>query len=109
MKVQVFGDLGAQASLDISLRQQADMLDNFTKTISQLQVRTQLVDSSLGIINLAALQVQNLAFQTPSQPTQRQEVVSPAEPPPRAHAARPAAPAPLLPDIPLATPTRIVS
>lgn len=79
MKAQVFGDLGAQATLDISLHQQADMLDNFTKTISQLQVRTQLVDSSLGIINTAALNVQNLAFQTPSQPTQRQEVVSLAQ------------------------------
>jgi flagellar hook-associated protein 3 FlgL len=78
-KTQVFGDLGAQASPDISLRQQADVVNNFQNSISQLQVRTSLVDSSLGIINAAALGVQNSAFQTPSFPEQRADLVNAAK------------------------------
>ena len=76
---QVYGGLGAQASLDISLRQQADSLNDLQNTISQLTVRTGLVDSSLGIINSAALGVQNEAFQTPSFPTQRTDLVNAAQ------------------------------
>src|SRR5262249_29508693 len=77
-KTQVYGDLGAQASPDISLRQQADVINDFQNTISQLQVRTGLVDTSLGIINSAALAVQNSAFQTPSFPEQRADLVNSA-------------------------------
>ncbi|HZS81981.1 MAG TPA: flagellin [Stellaceae bacterium] len=77
-KAQVFGDLGAQASLDINLRQQADVIDDFNNTISQLQVRTKLIESSLNIIHDSALNVQNLAFVS-NQPSQRIEVVSSAQ------------------------------
>ena len=76
---QVFGDLGNQASLDISLRQQADMLDNFKQNISQIQVRTSMLDQTLSIIHDTALSVQNEAFQQPSFPPQRQNLVSAAQ------------------------------
>ncbi len=76
---QVYGDLGAQASLDISLRQQADSINDMQNSISQLTVRSSLVDSSLVIINDSALTVQNEAFETPSFPTQRQDLVSSAQ------------------------------
>src|SRR5437899_2760070 len=78
-KTQVYGDLGPQASPDISLRQQADVINNMQNTISQLQVRTGLADTSLGIINSTALAIKNEAFQTPSFATQRQDLVSGAQ------------------------------
>lgn len=78
-KAQVFGDLGSQSALDISLRQQADTIDDYKKSIGQLQVRTGLMDTALGIIHDSALAVQNEAFQTPSFPTQRQDLVSSAK------------------------------
>ena len=78
-KTQVYGDLGAQASSDISLRQQADVVNDLQNTISQLQVRTGLVDTSLGIINATALAVKNSAFQTPSFPEQRADLVNAAK------------------------------
>lgn len=78
-KTQVFGDLGSQASVDISLRQQANSLSDLQNTVSQLTVRTSLVDSSLGIINSSALAVQNQAFQAPTFPTQRQDLVNAAQ------------------------------
>jgi flagellar hook-associated protein 3 FlgL len=78
-KAQVFGDLGTQASLDINLRQQADVVNDFKNSVSQVQVRTGLVDTSLGIINTTALAVKNEAFQTPTFPTQRIDLVSAAK------------------------------
>ena len=50
-KAQVYGDLGSQALLDINLRQQANVVNNLKNSVSQVQVRTSLVDTSLGIIN----------------------------------------------------------
>jgi hypothetical protein len=47
-KAQVYGDLGAQASLDISLRQQADVINDLKDSVSQVKVRTGLVDTNLG-------------------------------------------------------------
>jgi flagellar hook-associated protein 3 FlgL len=76
---QVYSGLGAQASLDISLRQQADTINDLQNTVSQLTVRTSLVDKSLLIVNDAALAVQNEAFQTPSFPTQRADLVNAAQ------------------------------
>ena len=78
-KSQRYGDLGAQATLDISLRNQATLIDNFKKSISDLTVRTSLVDKTLGIINDTALGVQNLAFSTPTFPAQRQNLVASAK------------------------------
>jgi flagellar hook-associated protein 3 FlgL len=76
---QVYGDLGAQAPLDISLHQQANSINDLQNSISQLTVRSGLVDTSLGIINSAALAVQNEAFATPSFPTQRVDLVNAAQ------------------------------
>jgi flagellar hook-associated protein 3 FlgL len=76
---QVIGDLGAQSSLDISLRQQVDQVDTLNKGISQLQVRTGLVDKSLSIINDTALAVQNQAFAQPQFAPQRLALVSAAQ------------------------------
>src|SRR5216683_1470936 len=43
-KTQVYGDLGTQATLDINLRNQATLVDNFKKNISELSIRTSLMD-----------------------------------------------------------------
>ena len=76
---QDYGGLGAQASLDINLHQQASDLNTYNQTISILQGQTGLVDSSLGIINSTALNVQDLAFQTPATASSRQNLVSQAQ------------------------------
>jgi flagellar hook-associated protein 3 FlgL len=78
-KAQVYGDLGSQASLDISLRQQADALNDLKNTVSQVKVRTGLVDTNLGLIHDAALTIQNSAFQTPTFPDQRIDLVTSAK------------------------------
>jgi flagellar hook-associated protein 3 FlgL len=78
-KTQRYGDLGAQAPLDISLRNQATLIDNFKKSISEISVRTSLIDKSLVIIHDTALAVQNQAFASPSFPAQRQNVVAAAK------------------------------
>src|SRR5258708_6810490 len=54
-KAQVYGDLGSQASLDISLRNQATVVDDYKKNIGPLTIRTNLIDKSLVIINDSAL------------------------------------------------------
>src|SRR5260221_7386851 len=78
-KTQRYGDLGAQAPLDISLRNQATLIDNFKKSISEISVRTSLIDKSLVIIHDTALAVQNQAFASPSFPAQRQNIVAAAK------------------------------
>jgi flagellar hook-associated protein 3 FlgL len=78
-KAQRYGNLGAQAPLDISLRNQATSIDNFNKNISDLSVRTSLIDKNLLIIHDTALAVQNQAFQSPSFPALRQNIVEAAK------------------------------
>jgi flagellar hook-associated protein 3 FlgL len=76
---QVYSGLGSQASLDINLHDQATQISDFNDTISQLQVRASLVDSSLGIINAAATTVQNLSFASPQVSANRINLVSQAQ------------------------------
>jgi flagellar hook-associated protein 3 FlgL len=78
-KTQRYGDLGSQISLDINLHNQATEIDNYTKTISQLQVRSALVDSSLSIIHDSAVNVQNLSFASPQVSAGRINLVSQAK------------------------------
>jgi flagellar hook-associated protein 3 FlgL len=78
-KTQRYGDLGAQAPLDISLRNQATVIDNYKKNISDLSVRTSLIDKNLVIIHDTALAVQNQAFSSPSFTAQRQNIVEAAK------------------------------
>jgi flagellar hook-associated protein 3 FlgL len=78
-KTQRYGDLGSQASLDINLHNQATQIDDYTKTITQLQGRTGLVDSSLSIINDTAVNVQNLSFATPQVSAGRMNLVAQAK------------------------------
>jgi flagellar hook-associated protein 3 FlgL len=78
-KTQVYGDLGSQTSLDINLHNQATQVNDYTNTISQLQVRTGLVDSSLSIIHDAASTVQNLSFASPQVSANRINLVSQAK------------------------------
>jgi flagellar hook-associated protein 3 FlgL len=78
-KTQRYGDLGAEAPLDISLRNQATMIDNFKTNIGDLAVRTSLIDKNLVIIHDTALSVQNLAFSSPSFSAQRENIVEAAK------------------------------
>jgi flagellar hook-associated protein 3 FlgL len=78
-KTQRYGDLGAEAPLDISLRNQATMIDNFKTNISDLSVRTSLIDKNLVIIHDTALAVQNMAFASPSFSAQRENIVEAAK------------------------------
>ncbi len=78
-KTQRYGDLGAQATLSISLRNQANLLDNYKKNISNLSIRTGLIDQSLVTIHDTALAVQNQAFATPSFTAQRINIVAAAK------------------------------
>jgi flagellar hook-associated protein 3 FlgL len=78
-KTQRYGDLGAQTTLDISLRNQATVLDNYKKNISEVSIRTSLIDKSLVIIHDAALAVQNQGFASPSFTAQRQNLVEAAK------------------------------
>jgi flagellar hook-associated protein 3 FlgL len=78
-KTQRYGDLGAQATLSISLRNQANQLDNFKKNIGNLSVRTGMIDQSLSIIHDTALAVQNQAFASPSFSAQRINIVASAK------------------------------
>jgi flagellar hook-associated protein 3 FlgL len=78
-KTQRYGDLGSQISLDINLHNQATQIDNYTKTISQLQVRAGLVDASLSIIHDSAVNVQNLSFNSPQVGANRVNLVSQAK------------------------------
>jgi flagellar hook-associated protein 3 FlgL len=78
-KTQRYGDLGSQTSLDINLHNQATQIDDYTKTISQLQVRAGLVDSSLSIIHDSAVNVQNLSFASPQVGASRTNLVSQAK------------------------------
>jgi flagellar hook-associated protein 3 FlgL len=78
-KTQLYGDLGAQATLDINLRNQANLIDNFKKNISDISIRTKLIDQSLVTIHDTALAVQNQAFSSPSFPAQRVNIVAAAK------------------------------
>jgi len=78
-KTQVYGDLGTQATLDINLRNQAMLVDNFKKNISELSIRTSLMDKNLVTIHDTALAVQNLAFSSPSFSAQRTNIVEAAK------------------------------
>src|SRR5579875_3073205 len=76
---QNYGGLGAQASLDINLRQQGAQITAYNDTINVLQGQTSTIDASLGIINSTALNVQNLAFEQPATASTRQNLVSQAQ------------------------------
>ncbi len=78
-RAQRYGDLGAEAPVDIGLRNQATILDNYKTSINQLTLRTSMIDKSLVIINDTATAVQNQAFQSPSFPAQRQNLVAAAK------------------------------
>src|SRR5450432_145939 len=78
-KTQRYGDLGAQATLSISLRNQTTLLDNFKKNINNLSIRTSMIDTSLSAINDTAVAVQNQAFASPSFSEQRINIVAAAK------------------------------
>jgi flagellin-like hook-associated protein FlgL len=78
-KTQVYGDLGSQTSLDISLHNQATQIDDYTKSINQLQVRAGIIDTSLSIIHDTTVSVQNLAFNSPQVSANRVNLVSQAQ------------------------------
>jgi flagellar hook-associated protein 3 FlgL len=72
------GDLGSQAPLDISLRNNTNVIDNFNSNIESLNIRTNVVDKSLNNIHDLAQTLQNLAFQSPTTDEARANLVSTA-------------------------------
>jgi flagellar hook-associated protein 3 FlgL len=78
-KAQAYGDLGAQAPLDISLRNEAESTDAIKTSLSFLSIRTSVVDQSLNAIhdtalNLHSLTVKNLGFDAG-----RQDIINEAQ------------------------------
>src|SRR5438477_12421150 len=61
-KTDRLSDLGSQAPLDISLRNDTNVIDNFNTNIGALDIRTSVMDQSLNDIHDVAQTVQNLAF-----------------------------------------------
>jgi flagellar hook-associated protein 3 FlgL len=63
LKTDNYGGLGAQATLDINLRNQVDRLDTYSTDITALQTRTGIVDQTLTAINDSAVNVRNVVIQ----------------------------------------------
>src|SRR3954452_23751582 len=59
-KAQSYGDLGAQAPLDISLRNAADSTDALKTSLSFMSIRTSVVDQSLNAVHDTALSLHSL-------------------------------------------------
>lgn len=69
-----FGDLGAQASVDITLRNQLDTVNDYKKVVVQLQTRTATMDQAMTSINTLAQSVQNVALASPQPDPTRSNV-----------------------------------
>src|SRR5689334_15331349 len=63
LKTDRYGGLGAQATLDINLRNQVDRLDTYNTDITSLQTRTGIVDQTLNAVHDATLTMRNVVIQ----------------------------------------------
>jgi flagellar hook-associated protein 3 FlgL len=78
-KADRYGDLGATATLDISLRNQGEQINSFKQTISVLQVRTDMIDKTLLGIRDIALALRNQAVGVQPVNSSRQDLINSAK------------------------------
>lgn len=74
-----FGDLGIQASMDVTLRNQLDMVSEYKKVVVQLQTRTSTMDQTMTTINTVTQNVQNIALASPQPDPTRGNIRSAAQ------------------------------
>jgi flagellar hook-associated protein 3 FlgL len=77
-KANVYGDLGAQASLDINLRNQGARIDSFKTNISFLKIRAQVVDQNLSTIRDTAQSLHDLTLSAGTFDAGRQNILNQA-------------------------------
>lgn len=74
-----FGDLGTQASQDITLHNALNTVNDFKNVVAQVQTRTNTMDLAMNAISAAAQTVQNIALATPQPDPTRQNVQTAAQ------------------------------
>lgn len=77
-KADRYGDLGTQASLNISLHNDGEKIDGYQQTLSTLKVRLDLMDKNLLAIHDVALDIRTRAFGTQPFDTGRQDLINSA-------------------------------
>jgi flagellar hook-associated protein 3 FlgL len=75
-KTDRYGDLGALAPLDISLRNKGEQLDNFKTNIQTLKARTDIIDNTLGAVRQTVLDLRNAALTGKMFDTGRADITS---------------------------------
>jgi flagellin-like hook-associated protein FlgL len=78
-KTDQYGDLGALAPLDISLRNKGEQLTNFKTNIQTLKARTDIVDNTLGNVRAEVLDMRNIALTNHMFDTGRADVTTRAQ------------------------------
>jgi flagellar hook-associated protein 3 FlgL len=78
-KTDQYGDLGALAPLDISLRNKGEQLTNFKTNIQTLKARTDIIDNTLGMVRNQVLDMRNIALANKMFDTGRADITSRAE------------------------------
>jgi flagellin-like hook-associated protein FlgL len=63
LKTDNYGGLGAQATLDINLRNQVDRLNTYNTDITSLQTRTGIVDQTLNAVHDSTLNMRSVVIQ----------------------------------------------
>jgi flagellin-like hook-associated protein FlgL len=75
-KTDQYGDLGALAPLDISLRNKGEQLTNFKENIQTLKARTDIIDNTLTGIRSQVLDMRNIALANKMYDTGRADITS---------------------------------
>lgn len=75
-KTDQYGDLGALAPLDISLRNKGEQLTNFKENIQTLKARTDIIDNTLTGIRSEVLDMRNIALANKMFDTGRADITS---------------------------------
>jgi flagellin-like hook-associated protein FlgL len=77
-KTDRYGDLGALAPLDISLRNKGQQIETFKTVIATLKGRTDVIDDVLGAVRQTVLDVRDQTVSANLSDTQRQNVIASA-------------------------------
>jgi flagellar hook-associated protein 3 FlgL len=75
-KTDQYGDLGALAPLDISLRNKGEQITNFKANIQTLKARTDIIDNTLTSVRSEVLDMRNIALANKMFDTGRADITS---------------------------------
>jgi flagellin-like hook-associated protein FlgL len=75
-KTDNYGDLGALAPLDISLRNKGEQLTNFKANIQTLKARTDIIDNTLTSVRATVLDMRNIALTNTMYDTGRADITT---------------------------------